>query len=557
MANNTGILDPDFFSGDEMQALRHSLYFKTDKYTEFRELVLDYINTSTYNPQDSFFFDMIPAIRFLYNDHEHVAYTTQEKLVWLNVPYEYKKVEWWDFIYYHECLHQLWSTFEVGDKIKKSGVKLNFRWLNLASDCIINDFLATLRKKEMPPNLITPEYIKKNFGVEYDRYTDDQLTLYMKMVESGKHPSDEQIDKDMGDGDVGEGGEERGEDQSGQGDDTGQNAPNGQGNDGDEGGENGGDDEGQSGKGDGEALEMDPTKAPRKGAFSSGKLDRSKGVDRGFSYDPKYEKLSQSYINDIVSQYSNNLTGPLGNFVNKCKSAIGNIGKLKAVNNTGAGITFKTNSQGTRDWNKRFNAVIDREVGRQVNKASSKFKKTYSRPKRGAGVTKIGGPLIQGKQRIKDGVTISIAYYVDTSGSMEGQPISNVCRAVNTLTVNIDKKYMKKDVVKNTEFTAYSFDERFRKEQVPLNIPARNAGNIDLDELLIGMQEKTDTCWVNVIFTDAGFTVIPRVCIPIIKKFKGIIVFVINSDMREVEYKQIEKACSNFIYIQADDNFSI
>ena len=39
--------------------------------------------------------------------------------------------------------------------------------LNVASDCVINDYLSFIRKKEMPDNLITPEYLKEKYGVEY------------------------------------------------------------------------------------------------------------------------------------------------------------------------------------------------------------------------------------------------------------------------------------------------------------------------------------------------------------------------------------------------------
>ena len=182
------------------------------------------------------------------------------------------------------------------------------------------------------------------------------------------------------------------------------------------------------------------------------------------------------------------------------------------------------------------------------------------KPPRRGGITQIGAPVLQGKTRIRDGIVISMAFYVDTSGSMSGAPIANVCKAVNKITQDVEGKYKKKLAGKpgsGFDFDAWSFDLSFHKEKLPLGIPARNTGNIDLDELLIGMQEKTKTSWINVIFTDAGFPVNPSICVPIIKKFDGVIVYVINGNVYENEYKEIANKCKNFIYIQADNKFTI
>lgn len=566
-------MDASFFDGDEMQALRHSLYFKVDASTPLREKILDYINASTYNPQDAFFFDMIPAIRFLYNDRESIAYTTPDKLIWLNVPHEYSKVEEWDFIYFHECLHQLWDTFGVEEEIKKQGIKCHHRLLNLASDCVINDFLAAIRKKKEPSGLINPQWVKDHYGVTYNRYIDDQITLYKKMLEAKeeKNITDDEDYGDMGEGD--------GENQTGQGDDEGQNSGGqgkgngkGQNNDGDnedQPGQNGGKGEDQTGKGDdkgqnsggqgkgngkGDGTAQDAEGSPRAGSFSGGKLDKSKPVDNGFSYDPKYEKIAKQYVNDIHNQYKNSLGGQLGDFLGKCKDAKKHIADLK---NADTGMTLKVNDGGSRAWNKKFNSTIDTYVTQQVRKASSQFKKSWRYVKRGSGPVKFGAPLQQGKERVRDGISINMGFYVDTSGSMLGSPIKNCCKAVNHIIEETDKNFLKNPIVKGTEYLAYSFDDYFHKEKVPLGIHARNAGNIDLDELLNGMLTKTQTSMINVILTDADFPANPSVCVPIIKKFSGLLVFVINSTKHSADYEEIEKQCKNFKYIEADENFTV
>ena len=157
-----------------------------DHKEDFRVNMLEYINDSADNDDDEFFFDMLEFVRFLNPNSDAVAYTTPEHLIYLNAPagggYG-EKVRIWDFIYDHECLHQLWDTFGVGAKLKADGIEYDHYILNIASDCVINDYLSYYRKKDQPENGITPEYLKKEYGVIYDRKKDTQYTLYLKLLE--------------------------------------------------------------------------------------------------------------------------------------------------------------------------------------------------------------------------------------------------------------------------------------------------------------------------------------------------------------------------------------
>ena len=158
----------------------------------FRIDTLDYINLSAQEEDDEFFYDMLQAVRFLKDDGKTTAYTDPYKLIWLNCPGVFgENARWWDFIYDHECLHQLWDTFDVAEKLKADGIEYNHTLLNVASDCVINDYLSALRKKPHPDGLITPEYLKKEFNVVYDRKVDTQYTLYLKCLEKAKEIMDD------------------------------------------------------------------------------------------------------------------------------------------------------------------------------------------------------------------------------------------------------------------------------------------------------------------------------------------------------------------------------
>ena len=151
----------------------------------FRVSLVEYINDTADNDDDKYFYDMLPFVRFLTPGNEAIAYTDESKRIFLNAPCQQigKNFKQWDFTFDHECLHQLWDTFGVKDKIIANGYEYNHMVLNIASDCVINDYLSHYRRKEQAPNTITPIYISEQFGVEYDRKIDTQYTLYLKLIE--------------------------------------------------------------------------------------------------------------------------------------------------------------------------------------------------------------------------------------------------------------------------------------------------------------------------------------------------------------------------------------
>ena len=151
----------------------------------FRVKLIEYINDTADNDDDKYFFDMLPFVRFLEPGSEGIAYTDEAKRIFMNAPCQHigKNFKQWDFTFDHECLHQLWDTFGVRDKLVADGYEYNHQILNIASDCVINDYLSHYRKKEQAPNTITPKYLMEKFGVEYDRKVDTQYSLYLKLIE--------------------------------------------------------------------------------------------------------------------------------------------------------------------------------------------------------------------------------------------------------------------------------------------------------------------------------------------------------------------------------------
>ena len=157
-----------------------------DDYADDRAHIVDYCNNAA-EDDIPFFYDMLTAVEFI--PEGSTAYTTPDKRICLSypcpdiVPMNSDRFRRWYFIYCHECLHQLWDTFNVGDDIKKDDGECDFELLNIASDCIINEYLTNIDKKgKLPPtNGITTDYIKDNYGVDFDIKTDTQRSLYDKL----------------------------------------------------------------------------------------------------------------------------------------------------------------------------------------------------------------------------------------------------------------------------------------------------------------------------------------------------------------------------------------
>ena len=202
----------------ELKLLKDSLIAasEVDGKENFRVRLIEYIDDTADNEDDEFFYDMIEFCRFLKPDPETTAYTTPDHIIYLNAPGVFgEKMREWDFVYCHECLHQLWETFAVEDQIKKNGIKFDHYVLNVASDCVINDYLAAIRKKTAPDGLITPDYLNKTYGIDYDRKVDTQFTLYLKLIEVAEKLKKDQRCQDAQDNGDGQGGSSSGGSSSG------------------------------------------------------------------------------------------------------------------------------------------------------------------------------------------------------------------------------------------------------------------------------------------------------------------------------------------------------
>ena len=611
----------------ELKLLKDSLIAasEVDGKENFRVRLIEYIDDTADNEEDEFFYDMMEFCRFLKPDPETTAFTTPDHIIYLNAPGVFgEKVREWDFIYCHECLHQLWETFAVEDQIKKNGIKFDHYVLNVASDCVINDYLSAIRKKTAPPNGITPEYLKETYGVEYDRKVDTQFTLYLKLLEvaeklrKDKKCQDAQdAGSDEGDGPTGDGpqgggdpnkkpkngkdGSLQGGKQSDANDNTAegaqksadeaknaadkaqQNADSGKGSQKDadvakeaakeaqdaadraKDAANKGDKEGEA-KAAKEAKDAadrakklagedntDRTDGNGKGLENEAPGSKGQGNDSpegvGISGELTEEEKAQikAKAEGVIKRYKDKITGAFGDFVKKCRNSV------KCDPNGLANNTRK----GKGAWNKQMDVAINAYVKKNLDKKRRQFEQTYKRVKRGSGIVKMGTPIIPGKRIKDDKMPINIAYYIDRSGSMEAC-IDDVFKAAFKISEALNQRFRKDKLVKSIDFRTFVFNTRMDEIKFGQTTYA-SGGTMGLDQILEFINKNTKNVLINIIITDAGFTVNEKEIKNFLKTgVDGLVIFITNTENTEVKKIADEPEFkTKLIYILADAEFNV
>ena len=605
----------------ELKLLKDSLIAasEVDGKENFRVRLIEYIDDTADNEEDEFFYDMMEFCRFLKPDPKTTAYTTPDHIIYLNAPGVFgEKVREWDFIYCHECLHQLWETFAVEDQIKKNGIKFDHYVLNIASDCVINDYLSAIRKKTAPPQGITPEYLKETFGVEYDRKVDTQFTLYLKLLEvAEKLRKDKKCQdaQDSGDGQEEQGGSSSGSSSSRSNssnsssssskndsqsntaegaqksadeakkaaDKAQQNADSGKGSqkDADDAKDaakeaqdaayrakdaaNKGDKEGEA-KAAKEAKDAadkakklagedntDRTDGNGKGSEDKTQDGKGQGHDSpegiGISGELTEEEKAQikAKAESVIKKYKEKISGAFGDFIKKCRNSV------KCDPNGLANNTRK----GKGAWNKQMDVAINAYVKKNLDKKRRQFEQTYKRVKRGSGIVKMGAPIIPGKRIKDDKMPINIAYYIDRSGSMEAC-IDDVFKAAFKISEALKQRFRKDKLVKSTDFRTFVFNTHMDEIKFGQTTYA-SGGTMGLDQILEFINKNTKNVLINIIITDAGFTVNEKEIKNFLKTgVDGLVIFITNIENAEVKKIADEPEFkTKLIYILADANFDV
>lgn len=549
--------------------------------------LVDYLDGETASNKYAFFYDLLPNLRFLKPKNGVVAYTDRASQIFMNAPGEFgKDEEIWKFIYMHECLHQLWETFDVENEIKNAGIKLDHYTLNIASDCIINAFLRDTLGLKAPNDGIFPEVLKNDFRVEYIPEEDTQFTLYQKLQqkleeeqqededeydelikkleELAKKLTEEEDNKGSHSDDMGTGDNEPDDDfwddiddddSDLDADDEPDDNLSDDGTDSDSADDNDGSDSNSSK--DNQDLPNDILGKDGEGANGQGgdlnksnhdKTNSNSRTSIGNNIRHEAVSAAQKRTEKALKKAKQTLTSPIGDFVKKCKMS-------KLLKETTAkqvkGLNLKTDNKGDNSWNKAMNINADMFIKKQVSKLKREYQKTYMRPKRGT-TPKVGQIVMPGRRKRNNKINVSVSFFVDVSGSMD-HVINEVLECVWKMSDDLSGKYDK--VYSETDFKYFAFNTYLKEIKYKDNVAAWG-GTMSFESLFRKIKENAETSMVNVIITDAEMDCNQTKILEQLNSTETLFIFVTNmenKDFIEIANKVKNK---NFIYIQADEYFN-
>jgi hypothetical protein len=138
-----------------------------------------------------------------------------------------------------------------------------------------------------------------------------------------------------------------------------------------------------------------------------------------------------------------------------------------------------------------------------------------------------------------------------------GPCIENVFSAVFTIAEALQRHFKKEDVVEKCEFKTYAFDTRMR--EIPFGKTISSDGStMDFDEILEFIDKNSKDYLINIIVTDANFSVNTAEVKKFLKNIPGLVIFVTNQDNKAVKAISEENDFKlKLNYILADSSFTI
>lgn len=547
-----------------------------DQNSEWKADFIEFMNSDTSDAQSSFYYDMLPFVRFTDEGPNVGAYTTPDHLIWMNAPHgfgigtqDYK----WEFIYFHECMHQLWDTFGVEKNIERQFGSCDHEILNIASDCVINDFLHINKKMPYPTQgLVTPEWIEQKCGVIYDRKKDTQFGLYEKLLKvkdklkqpdpqpnqdakGKKHQNGSQGNQQQQQGGQGQGQGQQQQQGKGQGQGQGQGQKQQQGQGQGQGNQQGNQQQQQGGQGQGQGNQQgnqqggqsnqqgnSQDQGNQQTGKGGGNLDKFTGY-KPFGEEPKFADYKK-FGDKIIKKYGGKISGPFGEFVRKCKDSTTEQKKEGMVVRQRRGAA----------WNKQLDKMMDSFIQQEVIQKHREVERTYHRVKRGSRPLQLGEPIIPGTKIKDDKLNITVAFYIDRSGSMSGC-IDKVFSLAYQLSDNILKDFGNESVVGDIGFRYFAFDDSWFEVKKGQTV-SDGGGTMPLKELLNVVKQETSSDLINIIITDAQFRIDRSDVVSLVKSMPGMFFLIANEPKPECE--DIQKVLKGqFVFIQADPDFTI
>lgn len=274
------------------------------------------------------------------------------------------------------------------------------------------------------------------------------------------------------------------------------------------------------------------------------------GVDPRFTgfkpFDDSYPTFEETKRqgDKVINRYTGKISGAFGEFVRKCKTS--------KTERKKEGVVVRQRSGGA--WNKQLDKMMNSFIKQEVVKKHREIERTYYRTKRGARAVKFGEPIQPGTKIKDDKLNITIAFYMDRSGSM-GSMTDIVFPLAYQLSDKILKNYKSESVVGEIGFRYFAFDDVIEEIKKGAKCDDRG-GTLPMADLFNFIKKETSSDLVNVVISDSQTTIDKNAVAKLVKEMPGMFFWISNSPKPECE--DIQKMTKNqFVFIQADSNFTL
>ena len=245
------------------------------------------------------------------------------------------------------------------------------------------------------------------------------------------------------------------------------------------------------------------------------------------------------------------ISGILGEFNKRCK-------KSTECNPDG----LKVKVQKAAAWNEDTLAEMEGYIKQRATAIQRQKKNTYKKWRRGQGVWRSGEMVKPGRRIIDDKLSITIAFYIDISGSMGGR-LNRVWDAMYDMVKAIKSRFGRNPVLTIDEdskaFKVIAWDDDF----VPLAFGKRcsdRGGTMSAQDLFNGIAKRTPDCLINIILTDGGFSGADiGACKKFLDNYEGGLLIMIQNqdDATWANLARDRKYSDKFRYIAADEEFRL
>ena len=260
------------------------------------------------------------------------------------------------------------------------------------------------------------------------------------------------------------------------------------------------------------------------------------------------------YVAKVTKQFSNKLTGPVGDFLDKCRESIKDIKRIKYNQKKLAVKTYARRAKNA--WDVDFKKIIDAYVDNCIQEKKREMRSTYQRPNRRQGEVHEGDIIKRGKMPKKDKMDITMTFYIDISGSMWGGKVVNAFKAAYAYSDFIQKKNESEKVIGDFDYTYYAFNTQFYKI-TGRKIPSANGDNVDFNKILEYIEKHSLNDMINIIITDAQFNIGTQKSIECIKRTSGLFIVIANNAKNQSEFDKMKNVLKEkFEFLLADDNFT-